>query len=52
MTIAIFTLLKVPHVTTSADKDMILRIVLEYVWIGPFLLCVGFISLGDGQSLR
>ena len=49
--IAIFLMLKVPHVSSYSTEDMILRMVLHYAWIGPFPLVVGFIGLGDFQYL-
>ena len=52
MPIAVFHLLKVPHVSYLADEYTTLRIVLHYVCTGPFLLGLGFIILGEGQSLR
>ena len=52
MPIEIFTLLKFSHVSASAAEDTTLRIVLNSVWIGPFILGVGFNGRGDGQSLR
>ena len=42
--IAVLPLLKVPHVSASASEDMTLLIVLHYVWIGPFILGLGFIG--------
>ena len=52
MPMAVFKLLKVPHVSDSAAEDTTLQIVLYSVWIGPFLLLVGFTDRGKGQSLR
>ena len=47
--IAVFPLLKVPHVSTSSAEDTTLRIVLHSVWIGPFILVLVFIEFVDGQ---
>ena len=52
MKIAVFLLLKFTYVSASADEDETLRIVLHFVCIGPFFLGLGFIVLGEGQSLR
>ena len=52
MPIYTFILLKVPHLSDSAAKDTTIWIVLHSMWIGPFLLGVGFIGLDDGQSLK
>ena len=52
MPIAVFPLLKVPHVSASAAEDTTLRIVLHYMCIGPFLSGLCFIGLGEGQLLR
>ena len=52
MTIFVFMLLKVPHVLDSDDEDTTLRIVLHSVWMGPFLLGVGFNGRSEGQYLR
>ena len=38
---------KVPHVSASASEYTAFRIVFHSVWIGTFLLGVGFIKLGD-----
>ena len=50
--IAVFPLFKVPHVSSSVAEDTTLRIFFHSMWIGPFLLRLGFIGFGDGQSLR
>ena len=50
--IAVFLLLKVPHILASAYKKLILLMFLHSVWIGSFLLGLGIIGFGDGQSLR
>ena len=52
MPITVSLLLKVPHVSASADEDTTLRIFYDSVCIGPFLLGLGFIRLGQGQSFR
>ena len=52
MLISVFTLLKVPHVSSSVDEDTTFRIVLQSLCIGLFILGVVFTSLGDGQSIR
>ena len=52
MTIDVFPLLNVPHVSASTSEDTTLKIVLYYVYIGLFLLGVGFTGLGEGQFLR
>ena len=49
MPIDVFLSLHVPHVPASSHEDTILRIVLHLVCIGPFLLGLGFIGLGEGQ---
>ena len=46
--IEVFLLLKLPHVSVYATKDITLRIFLHSVWIRQFLLGLGFIGLGDG----
>ena len=51
MLIAVFPLLNVPHVLTSAVEGTTLQTVLHYVWIGPFLLGVVFTGRGEGQFL-
>ena len=52
MTIAILPLFKVPQVSASAAKETTLQVILHYVCIGLFLSGLGFIGLGEGQSLR
>ena len=52
MPIAVFPLLKVPHVSASAAEYTTLQIILHFLWIGLFPLGLGFIVFGDGQSLR
>ena len=47
MPIAVFIFLKVPHVSVSATEDTTLRTVLHSMWIGLFLLGLGFIDFGD-----
>ena len=49
MTIAIFPLLKVPHVSDSSAEDTTLQIVLQYVCMGQFLSRLGFIGIDEGQ---
>ena len=44
-------MLKVLDVSASVDNDTLLRIVLHSVWIGPFLLDLGFIEFGGVQSI-
>ena len=51
MLIDVYPLLKVPHVSASAAEDTTFRIVLHSVFMGPFLSGLGFIGLGEGQSL-
>ena len=50
--IAVFPLLKVTHVSASAAEDTTFRIVLHSVCMGPFLSGLGFIRMGEGQSLK
>ena len=52
MPIAVFLLLKVPHVSDSAAEDTTLQMVLHSVCMGTFLPGLGFIGLGEGQSIR
>ena len=40
MTIVVFSLLRVPHASAFAAEDTTLRIVLHYIWIGPFVFGV------------
>ena len=51
MQVAVSTIFKLPHVLASVAEYTTLGIVLHTVWIGPFILGVGFIRLGEGQSL-
>ena len=50
--VAFFPLLKVPHVSYYAAEDTKFRIVLHSVCMGPFLSVLGFIGIGEVQSLR
>ena len=52
MPISVFPLLKVSHVSAYDTEYTTLRIVLHYVWIGPFLVRVGFTGHGEGQLIR
>ena len=52
MPISVSPLFKVPHVSASAAEDIIFRIVLHSVCMGPFLSGLSFIGLGESQSLR
>ena len=52
MPIYVLPLLKVTHDSASVSEGTTLRIVLRSVCIGPFLSGLGFIGLGEGQSLR
>ena len=52
MPISVYPLLKVPHVLDYSAEDTIFRIVLHSVCMGQFLSGLGFIGLGEGQSLR
>ena len=52
MPIADFPLLKVPHFLASAAEYRTLRILLHYLCIGPFILRLGLIGLGEGQLIR
>ena len=51
MLISVFLMLKVPHASSSAAEDKTFWIVLHSVCMGPVLLGLGFIELGEGQSL-
>ena len=51
ITIDVFLLLKVPHISASSAEDTTLRIVLHSVCICPFLLGLDFIGLSEGQLL-
>ena len=44
--IAVLPLFKVPHVLASGAEDTILQILLHSVWIGQFILGVGFTGRG------
>ena len=52
MSISVFPLLKLPHVSSSAAEDTTFWIVLHSVCMELFLLGLGFIGLGEGQALR
>ena len=52
MTVAVFPLINILHVSSSDDKYATLKIFLHSVCIGPFILREGLTVCGEGQSLR